>query len=97
VTARPSPFRDHVADQVMAALADAWPGPLSTPDIQAATGYRIRHGQLVYQVLTRLAMDGQVARTSAPGVAPVFWRRLAAPVALPPMTVTTDHDRRREP
>jgi hypothetical protein len=97
VTARLSPFRDHVADQVMAALADAYPGPLSTPDIQVATGYGIRHGQLVYSTLTRLARNGQVARTSGPGVSPAYWARTAAPVALPPLTVTTDHDRRRKP
>jgi hypothetical protein len=96
VTARPSPFHDHVADQVMAALADAYPGPLSTPDIQAATGYGIRHGQLVYSMLTRLARDGQVRRTSGPGVKPVHWARTAAPVTLPPMTVA-DPDRRRKP
>jgi hypothetical protein len=96
VTAPLSPFRDHVADQVMAALADAYPGPLSTPDIQTATGYGIRHGQLVYSTLTRLARDGQVRKTSGPGVKPVHWARTAAPVALPPMTVA-DPDRRRKP
>jgi hypothetical protein len=81
----------------MAALADAWPGPLSTPDVQTATGYGVRYGQLVYQVLIRLARDGRVRRTSTPGVSPAYWARTAAPIALPPLTVCTDSDRRRKP
>jgi hypothetical protein len=66
--------------------------PLSTPQVQDRTGYGVRYGQLVYQVLTRLAAAGQVERSAAPGVKPVYWRRLTAPVSLPPLTVCTDRE-----
>jgi hypothetical protein len=95
MTAPPGPFKLHVADQVMAALAEAAPMPLSTPALQNRTGYGPRHGQLVYQVLTRLAACGEVEKISAPGVKPVYWRRLAPVISLPPLTVRTDRDRRR--
>jgi hypothetical protein len=93
VTARQDPFRVHVADQVMAALAEAGT-PLSTPAIEDKTGYGRRHGQLVYQVLTRLAVCGEVEKIAAPGTKPVFWRRTAPVICLPPFTVS-DRDRRR--
>jgi len=92
MTARPDPFRTHVADQVLAALAGAG-RPMSTPQIQEATGYGPRYGQLVYQILTRLLAAGEVEKLGARK--PVFWRRLTPLVSLPPMTVCTDRDRRR--
>jgi hypothetical protein len=95
VTAPPSPFKVHVTDQVLAALAEAAPMPLSTPAIQDRTGYGPRHGQLVYTVLTRLATSGEVEKIATPGIKPVYWRRLAPQVSLPPMTVRSDRDRRR--
>ncbi len=95
MTARPGPFKTHVADQVLAALAEAAPLPLSTPDVEKRTGYGRRHGQLVYTVLTRLAASGEVEKIAAPGVRPVYWRRLAPLVNLPPMTFRSDRDRRR--
>ena len=94
MTAPLNAFRTHVADQVLAALAEAAPIPLSTPAIQERTGYGIRHGQLIYQALTRLAASGEVEKASAAGARPVFWRRLAPLVSLPPMTVCSDPDRR---
>jgi len=97
MSARPDPFHLHVADQILAALSDAAPTPLSTPQIQEATGYGIRHGQLTYQVLTRLAATGQVERSAAPGVKPVFWRTLATseidPASMPPLSC--DRSRKR--
>lgn len=90
-----APFKVHVADQVMAALAESAPMPLSTPALQGRTGYGPRHGQLVYQMLTRLAACGEVEKISTSGVKPVYWRRLAPVTSLPPVTVRTDHDRRR--
>ena len=57
-----------------------------------ATGYGVRYGQLVYQVLTRLAAAVQVERSATPGVKPVYWRRLTPQVSLPPLTVCTDRD-----
>jgi len=93
MTARPDPFRIHVADQVLAALAGSAPRPMSTPQIQEATGYGARYGQLVYQVLTRLLAAGEVEKLGARR--PVFWRRLTPQVSLPPMTVRSDRDRRR--
>jgi hypothetical protein len=83
MTARPDPFRSHVAGQVLAALAEAAPMPLSTPDVERHTGYGRRHGQLVYIVLTRLAASGDVEKIATPGVKPVYWRRLAPHVSLP--------------
>lgn len=97
MTGRPDSFRVHVADQVLAALAEAAPMPLSTPAIQDRTGYGIRYGQLVYTVLTRLEAAGEVASATPPRVRPVCWRRLAPQICLPPMTTTTDRDRRRKP
>ena len=95
MSARPDPFKTHVADQVLAALAEAAPMPLSTPDVERRTGYGVRYGQLVYTVLTRLAKAGDVERSAAPGVKPVYWRTLAPVTCLPPLTVCTDQDRRR--
>ena len=96
MSARPDSFHTHVADQIMAALADAAPMPLSTPQIQDATGYGMRHGQLTYQVLTRLAKARQVERSTAPGVKPVYWRTLATseidPATLPPLTDRSQPD-----
>jgi hypothetical protein len=94
MTARPDPFKTHVADQVLAALAEAAPLPLSTPDVEQRTGYGRRHGQLVYTALTRLAASGEVEKLSAPGVKPVYWRRLTPLVSLPPMAARSDRDRR---
>jgi len=70
--------------------------PLSTPALQERTGYGMRYGQLVYQVLTRLAAAGEVEKISTPGVKPVYWRRLAPQICLSPLTITTDHDRNRK-
>ena len=95
MTARPDPFRTHVADQVLAALAEAAPMPLSTPAVQDRTSYGVRYGQHLYQVLTRLAATGEVEKITPPGGKPVYWRRLAPQVSLPPMTVRSDRDRRR--
>jgi hypothetical protein len=95
VSAPLSPFKVHVADQVLAALAEAAPMPLSTPAIQDRTGYGPRHGQLVYTVLTRLAASGEVEKITTPGVKPVYWRRLAPVITLPPLTVRSDRGRRR--
>jgi hypothetical protein len=94
MTARPDPFKTHVADQVLAALAEA-ATPMSTPAIQYETGYGARYGQLVYLVLTQLAKAGDVEKITPQGVRPVYWRRLTPQVSLPPMTVCTDRDRRR--
>jgi hypothetical protein len=97
MTAPLSPFKVHVADQVLAALAEAAPMPLSTPALQDRTGYGPRHGQLVYQLLTRLAAAGEVEKITTPGVRPVYWRRLAPLISLPAVTVCSDRDRRRKP
>jgi len=95
MTARQHPFKTHVADQVLAALAEAAPLPMSTPDVERRTGYGRRHGQLVYIVLTQLAKAGDVEKLATPGVKPVYWRRLAPLVSLPPMTVRSDRGRKR--
>ena len=95
MTARPDPFRVHVADQILATLADAAPMPLSTPAIQDRTGYGPRYGQLVYHLLIRLASAGDVEKITTSGVKPVYWRRLTPQIALRPMTVRSDRDRRR--
>ncbi len=97
MSARPDPFKVHIADQVLAALAETAPLPLSTPAIQDRTGYGMRYGQLVYTVLTRLAAAGEVEKIATPGVKPVYWRRLAPVISLPPLTVRSDRDRRRPP
>ena len=96
MTARPDPFRTHVADQVLAALTETAPMPMSTPDVERRTGYGVRYGQLVYSVLTRLAKVGDVEKIATPGVKPVYWRRLAPSVSLPPMKVRSDPGRKRK-
>ena len=69
--AKLSPFRVHVADQILAALTEAAPLPLSTGAVEDRTGY----GRgLVYQVLTRLTAAGAVDRVTPPGIKPCFWR-----------------------
>jgi hypothetical protein len=93
---RLSAFHVHVADQVLAALAGAGT-PMSTPQLQVATGYSPRFGQLVYTVLTRLAREGLVEKISAPDMRPVYWRSLAPAIILPPLDVISDQDRRRKP
>jgi hypothetical protein len=65
MTARPDPFRIHVADQVPAALAEAVPLPLSAPDVEKRTGYGRRNGQVVCTVLARLAACGEVEKIAA--------------------------------
>jgi hypothetical protein len=95
MTGRPDPFRIHVAHQVLAALAEAAPRPLSTPAVEDCTGYGRRHGQLVHTVLGQLAKAGQVEKLATPGVKPVYRRCLAPLVSLPPMTVRSDRDRGR--
>ena len=89
-----APFRVHVTDQVLAALAEAAPMPLSTREIQDRTGYGVRYGQLVWQVLTRLAAAGEVEKVTA-RTKPCYWRTLATQVSLPRMTVCSDRDWRR--
>jgi hypothetical protein len=91
---RLSAFHVHAGDQILAALAEAGT-PMSTPDIQVATGYSPRYGQLVYNTLVRLAREGLVEKVTTGAVKPVFWRRLAPVIAMPPMAVWTDPDRRR--
>jgi hypothetical protein len=54
----------------------------------------VRYGQLVYQLLTRLAAAGEVEKITA-RAKPCYWRTLATQVSLPPMTVCSDRDRRR--
>jgi hypothetical protein len=95
MTARPDPFKTHVADQGLAALAEAAPMPLSTLALQDGSGYGPRYGQLVYHLLTRLASAGDVEKISTPGVKPVYWRRLTPLISLPPMTVRSGRGRRR--
>lgn len=87
MSARLTPFRVHVADQVLAALGEAGM-PLSTAQVEERTGYGKRHGQLAYQVLTSLALAGAVKRVN-PGQRPCYWRRTAPPAALPVITETT--------
>lgn len=93
---RLSAFHVHVGDQVLAALAEAGT-PMSTPDLQVATGYSPRYGALVYNTLIRLAREDLVEKVTTAAVKPVFWRTLAPVTSLPPLTVTTDQDRRRKP
>lgn len=93
---RLSAFAIHAQDQVLAALAEAGT-PMSTPQLQVATGYSPRYGQLVYSTLTRLAREGLVRKTTPPGVTPVFWQSLAPVIALPPLEVISDQYRRRKP
>jgi hypothetical protein len=92
MTAPLNPFRVHVADQVLAALGEAAPGTLSTPAIQDRTGYGIRHGQVVYQILARLAESGEVEKVTPANARPCYWRRLTPVISLPEPTVLPGRD-----
>lgn len=69
--AKLSAFRVHVADQILAALTEAAPLPLSTVAVQDRTGYG---RDVVYQVLTRLTSAGHAERVTPRGINPCFWR-----------------------
>lgn len=75
-------FRVHVADQVLAALAESGT-PMPTTAVEDRTGYDKRYPQLVYQTLTRLERSGDVERVSAARHKPVYWRRTAPVLSLP--------------
>jgi hypothetical protein len=57
--------------------------PLPTRDIEKATGYGIRHGQLCYRMLSRLARRGALVKITLPDVRSRYWQLPAAsPVPL---------------
>jgi hypothetical protein len=69
-----SPFSVHVTDQVLAVLAEAWPLPVPTGEIEDRTGYGPRHGQVAYRMLQRLARLGEVEKIVMPDVKSRYWR-----------------------
>ncbi len=93
MTARPDPFRIHVADQVARRAgrgghADVHPADPGRHRLRPAVRPAGLHGA------DPAGQAGEVEKIAAPGK-PVYWRRLAPLISLPPMTVCTDRDRRR--
>jgi hypothetical protein len=84
---RRSPRTVALADQVLAALRDAWPRPLTTKDLCNQLGYNFYSdlGQRVYRVLGHLTDHtgggGSVVRASAGGGRETCWRLADAPAA----------------
>jgi hypothetical protein len=70
-----------VTAKILQVLAEA-AAPLSTGEIEEATGYGIRHGQLCYRMLCRLARLGALIKITWPDVRSRYWQLPAA--SLPP-------------
>jgi hypothetical protein len=95
MSARPTPFGVHVADQVLAALGGPDSAPLPTRAIEERTGYGTRYGQLVYRILNQLAAAGAVEKINSRRK-PVYWRRLTPLPPVPVITVTQPGRKREQ-
>jgi hypothetical protein len=66
-----------VTARILQVLAEA-AAPLPTRDIEEATGYGIRYGQLCYRMLCRLARLGALVKITLPDVRSRYWQLPAA-------------------
>lgn len=66
-----------VTARILQVLAEA-AAPLPTREIEEATGYGIRYGQLCYRMLTRLTRLGALTRLTLPDVRSRYWQLPAA-------------------
>ena len=62
-----------VTAKILQVLADAG-RPLSTGEIEEATGYGIVHGQLCYRMLCRLARLGALTKITLPDLRSRYWQ-----------------------
>jgi hypothetical protein len=58
--------------------------PMPTGQIEQATGYSARYGQLTYRMLCRLAARGQAEKLRFPGLLSVYWRLIGSAEAPDP-------------
>jgi hypothetical protein len=71
---RLSPLRAEATGRIRAVLADAYPLPLSTGQVEERTGYGARYGQLAYRMLARLAARRDVEKICMPDARSRYWR-----------------------
>ena len=64
-----------VTDQILAVLAESYPLPVSTHEVEERTGYGVRHGQLTYRMLQRLADHGEIEKICLPEMRSRYWRK----------------------
>lgn len=62
-----------VTAKILRVLAEAGT-PLPTGELEEATGYDIRYGQLCYRMLCRLARLGALTKITLPGVRSRYWQ-----------------------
>ena len=71
---RLSPLRAEATGRIRAVLADAYPLPLSTGQVEERTGYGARYGQLAYRMLQRLAARHEAEKIHLPDARSCYWR-----------------------
>jgi hypothetical protein len=72
-----SPQSRDVTAKILRVLADA-AAPLPTREIEEATGYGVRYGQLCYRMLSRLARLEALTKITLPDVRSRYWQLPAA-------------------
>lgn len=74
-----SPLSIACTDAVLAVLAQEYPLPVPTGEVEKRTGYGARYGQLTYRMLQRLARRGEVEKIAVPDMMSRYWRLAAKP------------------
>jgi hypothetical protein len=70
-------------EAVRKVLSDSGQLPMSTRQVEEATGYGARYGQLTYRMLCRLAARGEAEKITVPDRLGVYWRLTPAETAAP--------------
>jgi hypothetical protein len=89
------PLAAAATEAIRRVLTDAYPMPLSTPQVEEQTGYGIRYGQLCYRMLCRLVARGEAEKISVEDSRCRYWR--LEPAAAPPGDVVLVPSRRPGP
>lgn len=75
--------------EVCRVLREAYPMPLSTRQVEEASGYGIRFGTLAYRMLRRAAGRAEAEQITVPDMRCAYWRfEPASEGAPPPGTIT---------
>jgi hypothetical protein len=72
---------------VVGALREAYPLPLSTRQVEEASGYGVRYGTLAYRMCRRAAARGAAEQITVPDMRCAYWRFEPASEP-PPGTIT---------
>lgn len=83
--------------EVRRVLADAYPMPLSTTEVENQSGYGIRYGQLGYRMLRRMVARGEAEQITVPDMRCRYWRLEPACAAAAPDTIAVPPCRPRRP